>query len=166
MKNSYTYQLRAFTIVEVMIVAVLSIVIAGIAITGLQIFQQQFEGFRDDQELTLKMGNLQLLLQSDFFQAQKVIKEQNTLLFEMPEVSIIYTFTENGIYRTPNFEEAVKTFFPLDKNQLIGTFHNLPIEQGMIDFAELQLTSNEATETLKFSKQYSLKELIPSIYAN
>ena len=152
-------KLKAFTITELMVVALLTIVTAGLAMTAWQIMQQQYLQYGSETEQALQLGQLRMLLERDFTQARTVVKEKSTLRFTYPQHQIIYRFENKKVARHLEGSQRSDSF-PFRVENWEAYFQKLPVDLGTTDFVRLQTRLFEQPVSLVFSKTYSSDELM------
>ena len=159
-------RLRAFTLVEVMVVSLLTVVTVGLAMTAWHLMEQQYIQYGKETGDALQLGQLQMLLEKDFMQSKLVTKEDFGLRFSYPQFELRYEFREDRIVRKLAEEGSREDVFRFGVTGWEAYFRQVPIEAGTTDYLKLSTTMLEQPVSLAFSKTYSAQELINSSHGH
>lgn len=158
-------KLNGFTIAELMVVSVLSLVCAAAAFSALNVFDTNFRSYESDNAEQLKINNTYTLLQTAFIQSEKIIFEENEIIFRKGSIDVNYRFESTHLIRFSN--QSLQKRDTL----LTGTFstkaywNNSVVDYGPIDQLEVTVQTAKQDQKLSFhfSKDYSAQNLIHGI---
>lgn len=145
-------KIKAFTIIELVVVMILTAIIATIAYLAIQNTQQSYSLFENNTDEALKISRFRTLLQKDFETSQYATFENNQLILTTEKGIIRYTFQESNINRTI---KNVSDNFEINSNNFITSFQKEPTNNGYIDFFQFNIQLFERERTLSFIKKYS-----------
>ena len=158
-------RLEAFTIMEVLIVAILSVLIAGAVFSVIQIFNQQYNDYQKDHETSASLDELFSWLQWDCYKAHQMKLQDGDLYFEYAQKTIHYQFEKNKITRSlTHLEKPLSEIF-IVTNKVNGFLKKEEKGIGLVDEVKLSVQLFQKENSFTISKEYSAKELI-SINAN
>ncbi len=153
-------KLKAYTVMELMVVAMLSVLSVIAAINVMALFQQQFFSYEKDTSTALALSDIHVLLQEDFFKANRIERIGDELVFAFAKHQIHYQVTESFIVReihTTNIKrdtisiqlESMNTFF--DENEVV---------KGPISEANISIQYEDRFFELAFRKELDASKMI------
>jgi len=153
-------KIRAFTIIELVVVMVISGIAISIAGLSYDIINMQMLNYETTSARLLSTIQFNHLLKTDFIQAKKVIKEQGSLKFVSENKNeISYYFDEDNIirrmaYLADTFQLSVFNV----KQQLINEVQKN--DGDLVDELSFQLTNLEHTQYFHYYKTYGADVLM------
>ena len=159
-------KIRAFTIIELVVVMILSGIIIGIVYSAYQIVSSQYENYRKANNQNTSMAVLTLLLNRDFSTAYSIKKEGERISFFDQENKVCsYAFAEDFIIRSTN---AVEDTFHIHTFNIEVLFLNQPQSSytGLIDEVYFESMIFEEQQLFRFKKQYAADVLMGSETGN
>lgn len=153
-------KLPAFTVAELLVVAILSLLIASAAFSVIRIFNQQYSTYQADHDRSVELDELYSWLQWDCFNAEKMEIMEGGLIFKFFDKSISYQTKDQEIYRKIKSENVLLRKFKIKIEQINGFLEGKEIDEGMIDEVQIKLIFLEKEISFILRKEYSAKELI------
>jgi prepilin-type N-terminal cleavage/methylation domain-containing protein len=146
-------KLRAFTIMELVVVMVISGIVTGIAFFGYSVSSIYFRRFHDSALSITRVSLLHSTLENDFREAVMIRQPQaNTIVLTKKNETVSYSFSEGGVVRE---NPGSKEVFPLRLSAVSILFEGLPAA-GFLD--EVYFETDHGP--FHFSKLYSSEELM------
>ena len=153
--------LKAFTIIELMVVSVLSTVCVAAGFTAFQIIEREFWVYNENASMSIEVSALNSLLQRDCMQSEFVTYEESMIVFQKPKYDLVYQFGEAKIIRQVLIEGVLADTFNLSPIKVYASYQNVPTDNGVVDKIKLETIAANG-EIFKFliNKQYSAQQLI------
>ena len=153
-------KLKAFTIMELLVVSILSAICAGAVFSGFQVIQQQFLGYERDTKAILEMGAFQVQLEKDFAESVWVYREADGIRMELENYVVFYGLEEEGkkINRQIIVDGYNKETLPFLVRKANCYFEKEEIDAGSVDYIELQLEVDTRLFTFSLKKEYSARQ--------
>lgn len=152
--------LKAFTLLELLVVMVLSMILTTIAFNAYLIMQRQYVSYKNRQHKILDVQVLSTLLVKDVQSEGLLKKDGQQLIFYQPSHDVVYEFEENKILRSQQtLIKNVDTFF-FEYKRLSPYFQSKIVDNGLIDSLVLSVDFWGTNQQLIFKKNYSSMELI------
>lgn len=159
-------RLDAFTITELLVVTLLTLVTVVAAFRIIGITNEQYQSYRGDNEVYLKIGQFGTVFNRDFNQAIVIEKKGLSLILHFDNHKILYEFDAAHVTRKLLFEAGREEIFDLTEVTLIGFFNQKEIYDGWIDNVSIGFQLEGKKKLLTFFKTCSAKELCAADYAN
>jgi hypothetical protein len=159
-------RLPAFTITELIVVALLTILTAAAALQAIHFLNTQFFDYQKDSGVYLKMSQFKTIFGRDFTEAKIVEEKNNTIYMRSEKRQIAYSFEENQVTRELLFEEGYIETFSLNNHTIECSLNKQMVSNGLIDFIAISFDAEEKKHEIIFSKTYSAQELCSIDYAN
>jgi len=153
-------RLKAFTMVELLVVMVLSGILVGLAFLMFQIIQQQFVTYQTSGNSALTSDNIQRLIQYDFQYADLVKTNNNQLICQHTDRTIHYLFEEQNIIRWLENRDLPEDTFKINTKDLTCFFNNKPIENGVVNKCSVNIRYSNSWLTIHQHKTYSAQQLM------
>lgn len=158
--------MKAFTILEVMIVTLLTAVIVLTAMSVMQIVNQQFADYELEHRKALRLSEFQMLLETDFLLSQDVQAAGDAFEFQHSDHQVIYQIEPDFIVRTIMQKNIQRDTFYLIVRKVQSFFKQNIRETGGIDFLTLELYVDGNLLPMAFRKKYSAFDLMKMNYAD
>ncbi|HWZ34687.1 MAG TPA: hypothetical protein VNW51_00930 [Mucilaginibacter sp.] len=160
--------LKAFTIMEMVVAMLLAAIAIGLTYTVFSIFTQTYSGYTRKNQLLAVPVRVEQLLGRDFDQAINILRTDSGLICESDQRPIIYQFSRNYILR----KQIVSDTFKVNMDQFETFFEKLPVietdstdAKSRIDELKLKLSVENQPVTYHFLKLYSSANLIQTSHA-
>ena len=154
------YPLKAFTIVELMVVMLLSLIVFGAALTTYQLLYKQFTHYEKISTMGLEMQLLHTFLQQDWNNSQSVNVKNRAVFFKKQPSNIIYHFENEYIVRFIDHAfQKTDTFF-IQHQLPLFYFENKPQMEGLIDKMDIQWQLYGKPYETRYQKIYSAEDLM------
>ena len=160
LKFHSSIKLKAFTLLELLVVMVLTIILTSVAFNAYLIVQQQYVQFKKTQNQALEYQTFNTLLIKDFQSEGLIKKEGRRLIFYKPETNVVYDFDKFKILRRNSIHSESPDIIPFGYNTLYTYFQSEVVHEGLVDSLVLSLTFFETDQQMIFKKIYSSEELI------
>ncbi|MEM9819745.1 MAG: type II secretion system protein [Bacteroidota bacterium] len=158
--------LKAFTILEVLIVVLLTALIVLMAMSVIQIVHQQFSSYAEDHHQSERLRAFQVLLETDFLQSEYAMIYGDALEFQHHNHQVNYQFEPDFIVRTLIKKTLQRdTFYLLTRYQR-AFFEQQVLEKGWIDHLIIELYHEGEQWPMAFRKKYSAFDLMKKECAN
>jgi prepilin-type N-terminal cleavage/methylation domain-containing protein len=152
-------KLRAFTIIELIIVMLISSVVITIAYTGLGVFYRQYTQFKHTQEAVSQTLLLDRLLTLDFSNCNYVEKKEGGITCVYADKEIAYQLTDEYILRTE--KQTADTFFmPNLRYQTFFLQEEVYMAEKMIDELGIDYLHSEENLHVSYTKKYAADALL------
>jgi len=149
--------LKAFTLVELVVVMILSSVIATIAFFSIQNVQSQYSNFEQQTDTVLEISHFQTVLASDFEQSKLVHCEENSLHLIYENYKIQYQFAPSWVTRSVENQFIDTLRIP---SSLVSFYYKSKlISQGRVDKFQLKYTLFKNPYQQILEKEYSSETL-------
>ena len=156
----FYYSLKAFTIIELMVVMLLSLIVFGVAATTYRLLYKQFTHYEKVSTIGLEMQLLHTLLQQDCNNSQSMKVRNKAIFFQKTPFDVIYNFENEYIMRfIDNAFQKTDTFF-IQYQLPFFYFENKPQIEGLIDKMEIQWQLYDKPYKVTYHKVYSAEDLI------
>lgn len=128
-------QIKAFTILEMLAGMAISVLVVLLGFYGVQLAQKQYRLFQKTTDITQDYRHLEALLWHDFTFAQRVEKQNDSLLLCTNEkASISYLFSTNHTLRSVvRVEDSFEDTLQVQVSVVEVTLDGKPVHQGLID---------------------------------
>jgi len=158
-------KVKAFTVMELLVVAILSVLIAGSAFSVIRILNQQYNDYENDHRISAEIDELYSWMQWDCYSANRMKIQDGSLVFEYPAKDILYKIEKGGISRVLSPLNKILLKNSLQHSTIITFLKKEEKEEGLVDYVQLNFLLFGKKTQLTLRKQYSAKELI-TIYAD
>lgn len=155
-----TIKIKAFTLLELLVVMVLTIIVTAIAFNAYLIMQQQYISFKSRQNKVLDFQFFNTVLAKDFQSEGLIKRDGQQVIFYQPVHNIIYDFDENKILRSQQTITKNKDTISFDHKGFKTYFQSDIVNKGLIDSMVLSIDFFRTSQQLIFKKKYSSEELI------
>lgn len=152
-------RLRAFTLVELLVVMVLSSIFVALAFTMFQIIQQQFVAYGTSGKIALETDNIQRLLHYDFKYAEKIETEPRQLICQHQGYTIHYLFDDNHLIRWKENSNGRDTF-NIKTKHLNCFLMGQPVTNSFTDACSITIRYGNDWVTIQPAKTYSAQQLM------
>lgn len=153
-------KLKAFTVAELLVVAILSLLVASATFSVIRIFNQQYNSYQKDHELAAELDELYTWLQWDCFNSKWMVYQDGRIYFEFDDKTIFYEFGKNEILRKKQSDDLLLRKFKITYNKIKGYLNEEETQREIIDEFQLNYMFLNKERILKVKKKYSAKELI------
>lgn len=153
-------KVAAFTVMELLVVAILSLLIAATAFTAISILNKQYRSYETDNRRSAAFNEIYSWLQWDCNNSTRMKIDNEHLVFEYADKTISYHFTQDSIKRWLVSENKLLLQNTIKHKNLYTSFRNEQKEMGLIDHFQIDLNLFDKPTQLILSKEYSAKELI------
>ncbi|HET6243888.1 MAG: prepilin-type N-terminal cleavage/methylation domain-containing protein [Bacteroidetes bacterium] len=152
-------KVKAFTIIELVVVMILTSIVVGIVYSSYSIVGNQFYMYKKTGIQNSQVALLKMLLNKDFTTSQTIKKGNNELFFYQENNLILYGFGENFITRNSN---AVKDTFAISPINIDTRFLNQVIlnNNDIVDELYFEAEIFKQQQVFQFKKQYAADVLI------
>lgn len=153
--------MKAFTILELLMVMVLAALVAGMAYSAWNIMDKGFIDFSENSDRLLDGTSFVAFIERDFSHARKISVYDGRLLLEGDDHSLEYLFEESGTIRKGYKDGNIS---PVPSSVIISGmdsyFQGNPVNEGMIDFCELRFMVLGKENVITLQKEYASDDLI------
>lgn len=147
-------QLKAFTLIEMLVVLVLSALVFGIASSAWLYFEQLSNKINDNQSYLFGYNKFDYLIKNDINSAKTISGTEASLFFEKSEQEIYYQFLDTTIIRIQGeFSDTINIHYK--KRYYFAGYSNDLIQK--IDFI-FELYDNSISKS--YTKWYDNKTLL------
>lgn len=146
-------RLRAFTLMEMMVVMVVSAVAITICFTCFNLIQRQFLRFKDRQEAFAVHLEIDRLMTKDFSDCRQILKMQQGCSFRYAWRTVRYEFMDGMIVRLDSARSDTFSI-PFSGIEMRQGGRDVVEEGEMIDALRLQFLIDDEEFSLSFQKQY------------
>lgn len=153
-------KLKAYTVMELMVVSMLSVLIVVAAINVIGMFQQQFASYEKDTSMALQLSDLQVLLQEDFFKSNQIERLENNLTFDFPDHTVRYQMESDFIVREINTSWSKRDTMPIAVESMLTYFNQEEILEGSVSGLQISILHNERPFLITIEKELDAKILI------
>lgn len=155
-------QLKAFTIAELLVVALLSLLSALAAFSAIANANANFSSYVEESSSSLQKVNAYTLINADNTNCSSVSIQEDVLTFQNPLYQIFYSIDENHIIRYSSQASNLRDTILVGFFSWSTFYNNLPVFQGNVDRIEISGFTPNGHEELKFnfSKPYSAQNLM------
>ena len=145
--------LKAFTLLEMLVVMVLTGIVFGIGYTTYDLMHKQFAQYESHHEELLRLEQLKTLLKTDFFEARKITKNHSGIRIEQMEETIAYLFENEHIIR---LKMGVNDTFhyPTGEVNMFYEKQRQDFQEALIDQLSVEVVYKGQSQTLSFLKKY------------
>ena len=157
-------KIRAFTLVELLVVMVISGIVIAITYQIYFIANKQFMQYKKGNEKVTQEVILRGLLNNDFFQSESVIrKSENNIEMQLADEKINYEWRDEFIIRVTNASRD--TFFlPVSLVELKFRNSSQDISAGLIDALKIISENGDEEKYFCFFKEYSADVLMQNTH--
>ncbi|MDF2456907.1 MAG: hypothetical protein K0R51_2900 [Cytophagaceae bacterium] len=138
-------KIKAYTVIEMLVVMLISAVSIGITYTTYRIFANQYISYKRNSETIAQYVTLDRLLATDFLKADKVLKTSDGILVKMQTKEVNYKMNEEYVLRYDH--------------SLIDTFRVGGVEFTYWWNGEQQHLPDRLIDQLKFESNYKEEKL-------
>ena len=153
-------KIKAFTIIELVVVMILTAIIVGIVYSAYSIVGNQYSSYKKISVQNSRVALLSMLLSKDFTTAHYIKNGNEELFFYDKEDNIIrYGFDENYITRSGN---SITDTFPVNTLNIEMKFLNQEqiIPNGLVDELYFESLIFKKQQLFHFKKQYGADVLM------
>ncbi len=155
-KNRSTRPLAAFTISEMVIVALLSVITVSIGFTALDLIDRQFRDYGSDSQRLLVYSDLTRLLNRDFLLCDRVsARVGSTLDLQYDSMKVSYIQRPDYILRSSSTPGALTDTFYLEVTEFYPTFEEQLVQVGVVDRLRIETLVDGQSQLLLFQKDYA-----------
>lgn len=153
--NKGSGRIGAFTVAELVVVALLSVLTVSIGFSALDLISQQLSNYDQDSAQAMVYSDLSRVLHRDFLFCQQAERRAGqTVALTFDSLTISYTARADYILRFPSLPGAPTDTFFLRVDDFSTTFEQQPVQVGWVDRLEIRTTVNEQEHILSFGKEY------------
>lgn len=153
-------RIRAFTVIEVMIVTLISAIVITIAYKGNEIFQYMYQSFRTKEGQISNLVFLNRILQTDINAADAIYTSEDGFNCLQKKEEIHYTFTNDYILR----DYLVQDTFYITNYAVRYTFEGKEaLEDDLIDHISFIGSLNGDSLYFDYRKQYAADVLMQGV---
>ncbi len=152
-------RIKAFTIMELMVVAVLSIIVVSAALTAYRLLESEYFAYATSTAKSLDLQSLHRLLLEDALQAKAIQQKQQSINFQLPDYELAYYFTSRRIIRQPLLPDVRADTFAVGGLIKAAQLQD-PATEGLINQLTIVLQSDGQEHRLLLDKKYSSEELM------
>lgn len=146
-------KLKAYSIIEMMVVMLISMIIIGIAYNGYLFFYKQFLHFQDSSDKVANDYLFNRLMQSDISDCHFILKKSKGMDCHFGGKKIVYEWNESYILRKDNL--SLDTFyFHSIKNIAFTILEKPSMENQLVDEVIFEDHRDERHYTFRYRKQY------------
>ena len=152
-------KLPAFTIAELVVVALLSVITVSIGFTALDLISRQFNDYGKDSDRLLVYSDLTRLLNRDFLLCNQIITRTGRevdLYFD--SMTISYSLQPDHLLRSSNLPGSLLDTFYLKVSDFYPTFEGQTVSAGWIDYLQIKALIDGRPHDLLFSKTYAAED--------
>jgi Tfp pilus assembly protein PilW len=152
-------KIRAYTILEVLVVMVIGMIVVSISYTAFFIVNTQYKNFQSRNEKVRSVSLLNFLLTRDFSEANTITSISNGVRCNMRDKIVEYDLVVDFVVRT---ESQVSDTFNIKVSNLYKTFDELEITENGHLIETLTFESSEAglKNHFIYTKTYGSDRLI------
>ena len=157
--------LKAFTLIEMVVVMLLSSVVMGIVVSSYQIINKQLLFFRKGSSELLEQARLKTLIGKDFIKSDKIYSISNGINCINGTDTIAYSFNENEIIRS--FQTVLDTFhINVTESIIILLYDWDATKYPLISDLILSVTHKKKERNFHYNKTYGADVLMAYKKAN
>lgn len=153
-------RLKAYTVMELMVVSMLSVLTVVAAINVIEMFQQQFASYEEDTSIALQLSNLQVLLQEDFFNSNQIERFENSLAFSFPDHTVRYQIDSDFIVREINTSWSKRDTSFLTVENMLTHFNQKEVLKGSVSALQISILHHDRPFLISVQKELDAKNLI------
>lgn len=154
--------LPAFTIMELMVVALLSVILVSTALTAFRLIESQYIDYLASTEESLDLQQLHRLLLEDAQSAQTISREATQLVFQFPTHQLQYQFTTDQTIRQVLISGVRADTFAIGGIFGAMQWQGIPQTKGPIDQLQISLKTKTQSHPVLLNKLYSAEERMRS----
>lgn len=153
-------QIKAFTIIELLVAMAITALTVSLAWYGLNLFQRQYSLLKESHEKKQEFDHFVYLLRKDAFNCKAFLASEK-LFFRSDSILVKYYFMNDHIERAYQMNEMeFKDVFPFKGKIREAYFEKKIVENGFIDFVSIGIDFFEKTQLLPLRMWYSSEEYI------
>ena len=137
---------------ELLVISVLTTILVSAAFTVIQLVNAQFAQYEKESRSSLRISNLQTLLQEDVSEARFLYRKGTQLECRLPEGRIIYDMHPEYIIRRFLAEEIRPDTFWMEVRSYESFREREPVDAGWVDQVQIRTQKRHPhSQQLRFS---------------
>jgi prepilin-type N-terminal cleavage/methylation domain-containing protein len=151
-------KIKAFTLIELVIVLILICFVTGFAISFYLFTYKNYMNYKSASELFLNYRKINFLIDNDFFINSVITKNDRQINFKIASDITSYEFNDHSILRFKN--GVVDTLF-MGESKIECFMKSQEVDEiGSIDELKLSIRENDLVMTYHFLKDYDAVTLM------